>query len=69
MTVDELRVHLTHLITTYVADLAARERLLAYVAREDVPAKGILVDLHPYFSGRITEADGDLIKDIAYYFL
>lgn len=68
MTIDELRVHLTSLIGTYVDDPTARARLLALVARDDVPAKGILVDLTPYLSGVVTDADARVIKDIAFNF-
>lgn len=68
MTIDELRVHFTHLIGTYVADPSAKTRLLALVARDDVPAKGILAELTPYLSGRVTRDDATVIKDIAFNF-
>jgi hypothetical protein len=57
MTIDELRVHLTHLISGYVTDQATKTRLLGLVARSYVPAKGILIELDPFFFGAISQAD------------
>ena len=68
MTVDELRVHLNNLINKYVLDEPARQRLLELVGRDDVPAKGILVELTPFTSGRMSEEDRRLIGEIAFYY-
>jgi hypothetical protein len=68
MTVDELRVHLNNLINKYVTDEPARQRLLKLVEREDIPAKGILVELTPFTSGLVSEEDRRLIGEIAFYY-
>jgi hypothetical protein len=68
MTVDELKTHLCELIARYVTDEVAKERLLHLVERDDVPVKGILVELTPFTSGRVSEEDGKVIGEIAYYF-
>ena len=68
MTIDELRVQFTHLINTYINDSATKARLLDLVRRDDVPAKAILVELTPYVSGVVTDADAGVIKDIAFNF-
>lgn len=68
MTTDELRTHLNELINMYVTDQAAKERLLHLVEREDIPAKGILVELAPFTTGCISEKDRKMIGDIAFYF-
>ena len=68
MTIDELRVHFTHLIGNYVGDPSAKAHLLALVARDDIPAKGILAELTPYLSGIVTSDDAKVIKDIAFNF-
>ncbi len=68
MTLDELRTHLNDLINKYVADEGAKDRLLRMVERDEVPAKGILVELTPFTSGRVSEEDKRLIGEIAYYF-
>ena len=68
MTIDELRLHLSHLINSHVQDLPLRARLLMLVATHDVPAKGILIDLEPFLSGSPSREDAKIIKDIAFYF-
>ncbi len=68
MTIDELRTHLNELINKYVTDQVAKERLLELVGREDVPAKGILVELSPFTTGYLSEEDRKVIGEIAYYF-
>jgi hypothetical protein len=68
MTVDELRPHLQHLIDTYVPDQMVKTHLLSLVARPDVPAKAILVELEPFLSGAISQADARVVKDIAFHF-
>ena len=68
MTADELRSHLEYLIDSYVQDQILRAHLVSLVARSDVPAKGILVELEPFLSATISQADAKIIEDIAYYF-
>ncbi|CAJ0807557.1 hypothetical protein LMG19083_04580 [Ralstonia psammae] len=68
MTVDELRVHLEHLINSYFTDADTKAKLLALVGRDEVPAKGILAEMTPYLSGVVTEADPKVIKDIVFNF-
>ncbi|NML35218.1 hypothetical protein [Paraburkholderia antibiotica] len=68
MTTDELRLHLIHLIETYVTDSILMKRLLALAERDEVPAKGVLVKSIPYLSGRVTDADARLIEEVAFNF-
>ncbi len=68
MTANELRLHLEHLIDTYVPDQVAKAHLLALVARPNVPVKGILVELEPFLAGAISQADAKIVKDIAFHF-
>lgn len=68
MTIDELHSHLTHLIYTYVADSIVRRRLLALVVRDELPAKHVLAELTPYLSGRVTDSDERVIKEIVFNF-
>ena len=68
MTIDELRVHLAHLIDTYVNDSAKRGSLLSFVERDDVPVKYILAEITPSLSQVISPADEDLLQDIVFNF-
>jgi len=68
MTIDEPRVHLKHLIDTYVQDSVKQQRLLSLLARDDVPVKHILAEITPSLSGVITAADHMILKDIMFYF-
>ncbi|MCX4160655.1 MULTISPECIES: hypothetical protein [Paraburkholderia] len=68
MTIDELRVHLTHLIDTYVKDPAERASLQTFVGRDDVPVKYILAEITPSLSGVISPADAILLQDIVFNF-
>jgi hypothetical protein len=68
MTMDELRTHFTQLINDYVDEATARGHLLALVNRSDVPAKAILVELTPFLSGSVNDADSKTIGDIAFHF-
>jgi hypothetical protein len=45
MTIDELSVHLKHLIDTYLHDSVTQQQLLSLVARDDVPVKHILAEI------------------------
>jgi hypothetical protein len=69
MTVDELRSHLQHLIDTYVPDQIVKADLLSLVATYPVPAKGILAELEASRSGAMSQADAQIINDIAFYFI
>ncbi len=68
MTIDELRTHLNELINKYVTDQVEKERLLHLAEQEDIPAKGILVELTPFTTGCISEEDRKVIGEIALYF-
>ncbi|MFP3798773.1 MULTISPECIES: hypothetical protein [Paraburkholderia] len=68
MTVEEVRKNLLRLIGTYVTDSSVRDELVCLVNRPNVPAKGILVQLTPFMSGMVSEADGKVIREIAFYF-
>lgn len=68
MTIEELRSNLLHLVETYVSDSGARNELLSLVNRHDIPAKGVLVKLTPFVSGRVPESDAKVIGEIAFYF-
>lgn len=68
MTVEELRSNLLHLVETYVTDSEVRDELHSLVNRRDVPAKGVLAQLTPFMSGRVSESDAKIIGEIAFYF-
>ncbi len=68
MTVDELRLHLQHLINAYVLDQAVKARLLSLVLSPNVPAKALLAEMEPFLSGAISQADAKIVKDIAFSF-
>ncbi|MFP3709478.1 hypothetical protein SB783_36305 [Paraburkholderia sp. SIMBA_009] len=68
MTVEELQRNLLQLVETYVTDPVARDELQSLVSRDDVPAKGILVQLTPFMSGSVSESDAKIIREIAFYF-
>lgn len=68
MNIDELRTVLTHLIDRYVDDADEQQNLRMLVARDEVPAKGILVQLTPWLGDNVSAADSALIGEIAFYF-
>ena len=68
MTSNELRSHLSNLIEKYVSDETVKNRLLLLAQRDEIPAKGILVELTPFTSGKLSEEDRKVIGDIAFYF-
>lgn len=68
MTIDEVKTNLSALIAKYVTDKATKERLLHLVERNDVPVKGILVELTSFTTGRVSEKDGKVIGEIAFFF-
>ena len=68
MTGEELRSNLLHLIETYVTDSGVRDELQSVVNRHDIPAKGVLARLTPFMSGKVSESDAKIIREIAFYF-
>jgi len=68
MTVEELRRNLLRLVETYVTDSGVRNELESLVNRHDIPAKGVLAQLAPFMSGRVSESDRAIIGEIAFYF-
>ncbi len=68
MTIDELRVHLAHLIETYAQDSTMRSKLMSLVARDDVPVKYILEKITSSLSHVISANDEVTLKDIVFYF-
>ena len=68
MTVEELRRNLLQLIETYVTDPEVHDELQSLVSRDGIPAKGILVQLTPFMSGRVSEPDVKIVREIAFYF-
>lgn len=68
MTIAELRSNLLHLVETYVTDSGVRDELQSLVKQHDIPAKGVLVRLTPFMSGRVSEPDAKIIGEIAFYF-
>lgn len=69
MQVNELKKYLRYLIEKYApSDAAKRKELLDLVDRDPVPVKGVFADLTPYVKG-CSEADGRIIKDIAFNYI
>ena len=68
MTIEELRSNLLLLIETYVTDSDVRDELHSLVNRRDIPAKGVLAQLTPFTSGRVSESDAKIIGEISFYF-
>lgn len=68
MNVTELKVSLCYLIEKYVMDDVERERLLRFLEWDDIPVKGIIIDLTPFTRGNISKDDYKLIGEISYYF-
>lgn len=62
MNFDELRIQLRGLVNAYVANPVEKERLLALIDIDNVPVKGIMVELTPYLSGVVSEIDAKTIK-------
>ncbi|WP_336667402.1 hypothetical protein [Enterobacter mori] len=67
MTEEELRKNLVFLIKKYVRE-SQREAFYADISKSDVPVKGILADFNKVKTRTVDEADGDLIRDIYFYF-
>ena len=67
MTEEELRKNLVFLIKKYVRE-SQQEAFYADISKPDVPVKGILADFNKVKTRTVDEADGDLIRDIYFYF-
>lgn len=68
MNIEELRNNLIHMIDKYVPDSEERNKLSSLVSREKVPVKGIIADLTPYLSTKISQEDSKILKDIVYFY-
>jgi hypothetical protein len=73
--VRELKQRLGYLVDKYVDDPVAVHKLRAWISdiderSDEMPAvKGIVAELSKHFDKRFDAGDGDLLKDIAFYFL
>ncbi|MBF2789236.1 MULTISPECIES: hypothetical protein [Enterobacter] len=67
MTEEELRKNLVFLIKKYVRE-SQQEAFYADISKPDVPVKGILADFNKVKTRTVDEADGDLIRNIYFYF-
>ena len=68
MTVEELRRNLLRLVETYVTESGVRDERQSLVNRDDIPAKGVLAQLTPFMSGKVSKSDAKIIGDIAFYY-
>ena len=66
MTVEKLRKNLVFLIKKYVRE--SQQEAFYDISKPDVPVKGILADFNKVKTRTVDEADGDLIRDIYFYF-
>lgn len=67
MTEERLRKNLVFLIKKYVRK-SQQEAFYDDISKPDVPVKGILADFNKVKIRTVDEADGDLIRDIYFYF-
>lgn len=67
MTVEKLRKNLVFFNKKYVRE-SQREAFYDDISKPDVPVKGILADFNKVKTRTVDEADGDLIRDIYFYF-
>ena len=67
MTDEELRKNLVFLIKKYVRE-SQQEAFYDDISKPDVPVKGILADFNKIKTRTFDEVDGDLIRDIYFYF-
>lgn len=67
MTEEELRKNLIFLIKKYVQK-SQWEAFHDDILKPDVPVKGILADFNKVKTRTVDEADGNLIRDIYFYF-
>ena len=71
MTPVEARSTLDYLVNKYVQDGQKRIELLSIIhdaKLPSVPVRGVLHDLRALRSEPMSEADGNLIKDLIFYF-
>lgn len=71
MTPTEARLTLDYLVNKYVGDAQKLAELLDVIHDQQlpsVPVRGVLHDLRVLRSEPMSEADGNLIKDLVYYF-
>jgi hypothetical protein len=62
----DLLQSLRRIIESYVADAEKKEELLSEVVSTKV--KYVLAELEKYRSHEVTEADGEIIKDLFFHF-
>ena len=67
MTEERLRKNLVFLIKKYVRE-SQQEAFYDDISKPDVPVKGILADFNKVKIRTVDEADGDLIRDIYFYY-
>ncbi|EMM7216047.1 MULTISPECIES: hypothetical protein [Enterobacter] len=67
MTEERLRKNLVFLIKKYVRE-SQQEAFYDDISNPDVPVKGILADFNKVKIRTVDEADGDLIRDIYFYY-
>ncbi|MBE3330539.1 MULTISPECIES: hypothetical protein [Enterobacter] len=67
MTEERLRKNLVFLIKKYVRE-SQQEAFYDDISKPDVPVKGILADFNKVKIRTVDEADGDLIRNIYFYF-
>ncbi|MHC9003201.1 hypothetical protein [Enterobacter adelaidei] len=67
MTDEELRNKLIFLIKKYVPE-SEQKAFYDDISKSHVPVKGILADFNKVKTRTVDEADGDLIRDIYFYF-
>ncbi|HDC4440436.1 TPA: hypothetical protein O8U43_000478 [Enterobacter cloacae] len=67
MTAKELRENLIYLMKKYVRE-SQQEAFYEDISMPEVPVKGILAEFNKVKTRTVDEADGDLIRDIYFYF-
>ncbi|MGK4356269.1 hypothetical protein [Enterobacter cloacae] len=67
MTEKELRENLVYLMKKYVRE-SQQEAFYEDISMPEVPVKGILAEFNKAKTRTVDEADGDLVRDIYFYF-
>lgn len=67
MTEEELRKNLVFLIKKYVRK-SQQEAFYDAISKPGVPVKGIFADFNKVKARTVDEVDGNLIRDIYFYF-
>ncbi|ELE9011262.1 TPA: hypothetical protein ACJIWP_000275 [Enterobacter cloacae] len=67
MTEKELRENLVYLMKKYVRE-SQQEAFYEDISMPEVPVKGILAEFNKVKTRTVDEVDGDLIRDIYFYF-